>query len=128
MICLLIAYSAGQPPRFILEPQDAVLPISRGINPVPASIHCSYDSPNTTLTWYRDGIPMVYDATRILHPNGTIEFRVLLERVDVSVDGIEYYCQLSNALGNVISRTALLQVASKLLLIIPYTTVYILVN
>ena len=57
---------------------------------------------------------MVYDANRILLPNGTIEFRVLLERADVSVDGIEYYCQLSNAFGSVISRTALLQAASKL--------------
>ena len=58
---------------------------------------------------------MVYDDNRILHPNGTIEFRVLLERADVSVDGIEYYCQLSNAFGSVISRTALLQAASKLI-------------
>ena len=57
---------------------------------------------------------MAYDTNRILHPNGTIEFRVLIERADVSVDGIEYYCQLSNAFGSVISRTALLQVASKL--------------
>ena len=112
---LIVAYSVDQPPRFLLEPQDAVLPISRGNNPVPASIHCSHDSPNTTLTWYRDGLPMVYDANRILHPNGTIEFRVLLERADVSVDGIEYYCQLYNSFGSVISRTALLQSASKLI-------------
>ena len=58
---------------------------------------------------------MVYDANRILHPNGTIEFKVLIEHVDVSVDGIEYYCQLWSPFGNVISRTALLQAASKLI-------------
>ena len=58
---------------------------------------------------------MVYDNNRILHPNGTLEFRVLLERGDVSEDGVEYYCQLTNAFGSVISRTALLQSASKLI-------------
>ena len=104
-----------QPPRFILEPQDAVLPTTRGNNSVRASIHCYsiHGFPNTNLTWYRDGLPMVYDDTRILHPNGTLEFRPLIDRADVTVDGVEYWCILSNAFGSVISRTALLQSASK---------------
>ena len=94
-----------------------MLPISRGNDSVGALIHCSHDSPNTTLTWYRNGTLMVYDNNRILHPNGTLEFRVPLENVDVSVAGIEYYCELSNTLSSVISRTALLQSASKLWLL-----------
>ena len=104
-----------QPPRFILEPQDAVLPTARGSDPVHASIRCTHEPPNTNLTWYRDGLPMVYDETRILHPNGTLEFRPLIDRADVTVDGVEYWCILSNTFGSVISRTALLQSASKLI-------------
>ena len=63
---------------------------------------------------------MVYDANRILHPNGTLEFRVLLDHADISEAGIGYYCQLTNAFGSVISRTALLQSASKLICHILY--------
>ena len=72
---------------------------------------------------------MVYDNNRILHPNGTLEFRVLIDRADISVDGVEYYCQLTNAFGSVISRTALLQSASKLIcciIIILYYQRYII--
>ena len=107
---------SGQPPRFILEPQDAVLPTARGTDSVTASIHCTHNSPNTTLSWYRNGVPMVYDATRILHDNGTLEFRPLIDRADVTVDGVPYQCVLSNTFGSVISRTALLQSASELII------------
>ena len=104
----------GQPPRFTLEPQDAVLATVRGSDPGRASIHCTHEFPDTNLTWYRDGVPIVYDQTRILHPNGTLEFRPLIDRADVTVRGVAYQCMLSNAFGSVISRTALLQSASKL--------------
>ena len=106
---------SGQPPRFTLEPQDAVLPTARGSDSVRASIHCTHESPDTNLAWYRDGLPMEYDDTRILHPNGTLEFRPLIDRADVTVEGVKYHCMLSNAFGSVISRTALLQSASKLI-------------
>ena len=69
---------------------------------------------------------MAYDNNRILHTNGTLEFRVLIDRGDVSEDGVEYYCQLTNAFGSVISRTALLQSASKLICRIPYYQGYII--
>ena len=92
-----------------------MLPTVRGFQPVYASIHCAHESPDTTLTWYRNGVAVTYDATRILHNNGTLEFRPLIDRADVTVDGIEYYCVLSNAFGIVISRTALLQSACKLI-------------
>ena len=67
---------------------------------------------------------MVYDETRILHPNGTLEFRPLIDRADVTVEGVKYQCMLSNAFGSVISRTALLQSASKLIRILIMLSYY----
>ena len=110
---LIMHADLDQPPRFILEPQDAVLPTARGTDSVIASIHCSHNSSNTMVTWYRNGVPLTYTGTRILYDNGTVEFRPLIALVDVSADGVEYHCVLSNAFGSVISRTALLQSASK---------------
>ena len=107
---------SDQPPRFTLEPQDAVFPtVSSDNNPVGASIHCTHETPDTTLTWYRNGVVVTYDFTRRLHSNGTLEFRPLIGRADVTEEGVEYQCRLSNAFGSVISRTALLQSASKLI-------------
>ena len=96
--------------------------VSSDNNPVSASIHCTHETPDTTLTWYRNGVVVTYDSTRRLHSNGTLEFRPLIDRADVSVQGVGYQCMLSNAFGSVISRTALLQSASKLIML------YILVN
>ena len=110
---LIMHADLDQPPRFILEPQDAVLPTRRGNDLFNASIHCSHNSSNTTVTWYRNGAPLTYTDTRILYDNGTVEFRPLLAPIDVTTDGVEYHCVLSNASGSVISRTAVLQLASK---------------
>ena len=60
---------------------------------------------------------MVNDSTRILHDNGTLEFRPLIDHADVTEEGVEYQCILSNYFSSVISRTALLQSASKLICI-----------
>ena len=82
---------------------------------VTALLHCSHNTPDTTLTWFRDGKPLNYTNNRILLDNGTVEFRVLLADVDVTPSGKRYQCMLSNAFGSVISRTALLQSACKLI-------------
>ena len=87
MQCILCL---GQPPRFILEPQDAVLPTARGTDSVTASIHCSHDTPNTTLVWFCNGVALTYTDTRILHDNGTVEFRPLIALIDVSAEGVRY--------------------------------------
>ena len=113
MLNLNFCSGLDQPPRFILEPQDAVLPTVIGTNSVSASIHCSHNSVNTTVTWFRNGVPLTYTANRILRDNGTVEFRPLIAAVDVTTEGVRYFCVLSNAFGSVISRTALLQSASK---------------
>ena len=105
---------SGQPPRFTLEPQDAVLSTTRGSDPVGASLHCAHDSPNTTLSWYRESIQITDGGTRTIHDNGTLEFHPLIANVDLTEEGVEYYCILSNTLGSVISRTAILKLASKL--------------
>ena len=106
---------SGQPPRFTLEPQDAVLPTTRGSDPVGASLHCAHDSPNTTLSWYRGSEVVVNGITRIIHDNGTLEFHPLIANADLNPEGVEYHCRLSNAFGSIISRTAILKLASKLI-------------
>ena len=94
-----------------------MLPTVKDGNPLSASIHCWHDgSPNTTLTWFRNGVPLTGGPTRILHPNGTLELNPLIADADLTEEGVQYYCMLSNAFGSVISRTAILQLASKLTL------------
>ena len=91
-----------------------MLPTTRGSVGLHAALHCAHDSPNTTLTWYR-GIELVATGnTRTIHDNGTLEFHPLIANADLTEDGIEYHCRLSNAFGSVISRTAILKLASKL--------------
>ena len=114
ILLLVVHFCSDQPPRFTLEPQDAVLPTIRDGNPVGASIHCSHDSPDTTVTWFRNSTELNLDGTRILHDNGTLEFTFLIDNVDLSATGVHYYCVLSNAFGIVISRTAILQSTCKL--------------
>ena len=91
-----------------------MLPTIRDGNAIGASIHCAHDSPDTTVTWFRESIELTPDGTRILHDNGTLEFTVLIDNVDLSATGVHYYCVLSNAFGTVISRTAILQSTCKL--------------
>ena len=111
---------SGQPPRFTLEPQDAVLPTVRGSDPVGASQHCAHDSPNTTLSWYRGSQQVTSGGTRTIYRNGTLEFNPLIANVDITADGVEYHCVLSNAVGSVISRTAILRLVSKLKVLCAY--------
>ena len=91
-----------------------MLPTIRGSDPVGASLHCAHDSSNTTVTWYRGSQQVTSGGTRTIHPNGTLEFHTLIANADLSEEGVEYHCRLSNAFGSVISRTALLKLASKL--------------
>ena len=107
---------SGQPPRFTLEPQDAVLPTTRGneTHSARAVLHCAHCSPNTTVTWYRGSVQITSDITgTFIYYNGTLEF-FPLAYANLTEEGVEYHCILSNASGSVISRTAILKVASKL--------------
>ena len=91
-----------------------MLPTVRDNYPVRASLHCVHNSPNTTLSWYRGSQQVTSDVTRTIHPNGTLEFNPLIANADLTAEGVEYHCRLSNTFGSVISRIAILELASKL--------------
>ena len=103
-----------------------MLPSTRGSDPVGTSLHCSYSPPNTTVTWHRGSTLVTSGNTRTIHDNGTLEFHPLIANVDLTPEGVEYHCTLSNAFGGAISRTAILQLASKLLYIYIYIYIYTL--
>ena len=90
----------------------------RDNNAIGESLHCLYNFPNTILTWYRDSVQITNGTTRTIHDNGTLEFHPLIANADLTEEGVEYHCILSNAFGSVISRTAILKLASKLFYII----------
>ena len=94
-----------------------MLPTTRNSEALSAVLHCAPKSPNpnTTLTWYRGSVQLNSGGTRIIHDNGTLEFNPLIANADLNEEGVEYYCMLSNAFGSVISRTAILKLASKLI-------------
>ena len=91
-----------------------MLPTSRDGNPVGTSIHCAYDYPNTTVTWFRGSAELTPGENRIVHDNGTLEFTFLIDNVDLSATGVHYHCVLCNAFGSIISRIAILQSTCKL--------------
>ena len=92
-----------------------MLPTVRDSYPVGTSLHCAHDSPNTTLLWYRGSEQVISSGTRTIHLNGTLEFNPLIANADLTEEGVEYRCRLSNAFGTVISRAAILKLASKLI-------------
>ena len=46
------------------------------------------------------------------------EFHPLIANVDLTEEGVEYHCILTNAFGSVTSRTAILKLTSKLFYIV----------
>ena len=91
-----------------------MLPTTRGSEALNAALHCAHNSPNTSLTWYRNSVQIISSGnTRTIHVNGTLEFHPLIANAYLTEEGVEYHCRLSNAFGSVISRTAILKLASK---------------
>ena len=91
-----------------------MLPTTRDNEALNAALHCAHNSSNTSLTWYRNSVQITGGGTRTIHDNGTLEFHPLIAMADLTEDGVEYHCRLFNAFGSVISRTAILKLASKL--------------
>ena len=108
---------SGQPPIFTLEPQDAVVPMTGDNATFIKALHCASFSPNTTLKWYRGSVQLTNGTTRTIHDNGTLEFHPLIANIDLTEEGVEYHCVLTNASGSVISRTAILKLPSKLFIL-----------
>jgi len=90
-----------------------VYPTRNGVS-LGTSLFCTHDgSPGTTLKWFRGSTMLTTKDTITIHNNGTLELQPLVD-ADYSPTGVEYYCMLSNQFGNVVSRTAIIQLASKL--------------
>jgi len=77
---------------------------------LPCSVEVSSNS-NVTITWYRDGQVLQADNTHIVFDNGTLEITYIVEEIDATVEGLVYFCVVSNEAGSIISRSALIQYA-----------------
>jgi len=77
---------------------------------LPCSVEVSPNS-NITVTWYRDGQVLQADNTHIVFDNGTLEITDIVEGIDATVEGLVYFCVVSNEVGSIISRSALIQYA-----------------
>ena len=95
-----------------MEPEDRV--VFPGIN-VSESFPCSFEesATNVTVMWYRDGVLLPVDSTHIIHDNGTLEITDIIQGIDATVQGVVYRCVLSNEVGSIISKPALIQYAGK---------------
>jgi len=101
-----------------MEPEDRVIfPIMN----VSESFSCSFEESitNVTVMWYLDGELLQADSTHIIHDNGTLEITHIMEGIDATVQGVVYHCVLSNQVGSIISRPALIQYASKYICTMP---------
>ena len=77
---------------------------------LPCSVEVSSNS-NITVTWYQDGQVLQADNTHIVLDNGTLEITDIVEGSDATVEGLVYFCVVSNEIGSIISRSALIQYA-----------------
>ncbi|XP_065911374.1 roundabout homolog 1-like isoform X3 [Dysidea avara] len=107
---VVVNISSAQALRFIMEPEDRV--VFPGIN-VSESFPCSFEesATNVTVMWYRDGVLLPVDSTHIIHDNGTLEITDIIQGIDATVQGVVYRCVLSNEVGSIISKPALIQYA-----------------
>ena len=112
---LIIHYLVpGTAPRFTTEPEDRVVVPQRNNENVIERFPCSFDGPNITVTWYRNDMLVSEDTSHIIHDNGTLEVTAIVDGVDTTTDGVIYHCVLSNEVGSIRSRPALIQLACKL--------------
>ena len=77
-------------------------------NPASFSLECQVTgNPTPTITWFRGGtvIDGATGTTLTVGPN-------IVEGTDVTIAGVEYYCEANNSFGRIRSRRALVQLAS----------------
>ena len=80
-------------------------------DPASFSLECQVSgSPTPTITWFRGGSVLEgkTDATLTVGPP-------IVVGTDVTVDGVEYYCEANNSFGRIRSRRASVQLASECL-------------
>ena len=108
---------SGSAPRFTVEPENRVVVAQRNGMNVRQSFPCGFEGTDVTVTWYRNNLELPATDTRTIHPNGTLEITAIVDDADASIDGVDYYCVLSNEVGSVRSRTARIQLACKCALV-----------
>ena len=102
----------GTAPRFTIEPEDrVVLPQRTSI--IIERFPCSFDGSNIRVTWYRNDVVVTADSSHIIHDSGTLEITAIVMGVDATIAGVRYHCVLSNEVGSIRSRPALIQLACK---------------
>ncbi|XP_065888289.1 contactin-6-like isoform X3 [Dysidea avara] len=109
---ILGAVPPGSAPQFTSEPEDRVVVAQRNNENAIESFPCNYDGPNITVTWYRNDVVVPADSSHIIHDNGTLEITAIVVGVDATIAGVRYHCVLSNEVGSIRSRPALIQLAS----------------
>ena len=124
---MLSVLCLGSAPQFTTEPEDRVVVAQRNNENVIESFPCNYDGPNITVTWYRNDVVVPADSSHIIHDNGTLEITAIVVGVDTTTDGVRYHCVLSNEVGSIRSRPALIQLACKLCSCMSFFATYIFV-
>lgn len=95
---------------FLLEPSDVIAVRDR-----PLMLDCRVEGEGTiSITWRRNGVPMVVEERVQVLPNGTLfiqSFQKRLERDGSETDVGEYDCAAQNRFGMLVSRKARVQLA-----------------
>ena len=77
-------------------------------NPASFSLQCQVTgNPTPTITWFREG-SVIEGATGTTLTLGPIDVGT-----DVTIEGVEYYCEANNSFGRIRSRRASVQLASE---------------
>ena len=79
-------------------------------NPASFSLQCQVTgNPTPTITWFRGG-SMIEGET-----GTTLTVDSIVVGTDVTIEGVEYYCEANNSFGRIRSRRASVQLASEYL-------------
>ena len=103
----MILIEAGEFPVFVVEPMDTVA-IPTG-NLLTATLHCKSDS-EIKIKWYKDDVTVEMALLPSCYNTTNTSLMVATTRSDKDGSKLEglYYCVISNTLGSVRSRSALI--------------------
>ena len=114
MFCCIIAplrKCTGDPPTFTATLEDQVVPeLKSNGDPAYFSLQCHVTgNPIPTITWFRGGIKIDGETA------ATLTVSPIVAGTDVTIAGVEYYCEANNTFGRIRSKRALVQLASECL-------------
>ena len=101
------------PPRFNMEPQDAVVFATDAAgNKSSLTLNCSASgNPSPNITWFREGMPL---SNEMVNANGTLLIVNVTEGVDATRGGVSYHCTANNTFGMICSTAAKIYYACEL--------------